>query len=648
MSQPPKPPAREERMRRIGGPLRWVVRAVSIALSVYILAYVSTLLDFAGVHLYGAHRALAFSGIIFLLFLLYPATPNGPWDRVPWYDFLLAAAGVVTSQYAFFSWEAWIYGVSVPTGKEEVLGIVLVVVVLEAARRVLGLTFALVGLAFALYPIAGPYLPGILVTNPYSLSQLTQFFYLSGGGSGVFGTPMEIFTTTVSMFLLFGAFLSVSGASEVFLHTALALAGRFRAGMAKVAVVASSLFATISGVGAANVLVTGSFTIPAMLRLGYRPAFAAAVESAASTGGIIMPPVMGAAAFLMADILAVSYWSICKAAFLPALLYYIAIYTSVDAEGAKRGLGSVEEAEIPKLAPTLARGWFLFGAIAVLLVLLGYWSYPVDQSAVVAIAVLCALAALRRDGLRFSGLVRALEDGGRLMAQIGAAGAVIGIIMSGFSLTGLGALLPTAMGSLAGNSLLALLVLAAAASVILGMGAPPLLVYVLLAATAAPALIKLGVAPLSAHLFIFYYGMLSMITPPVALCNLIAARVANANFWATSVEAVRLGIVAFVVPFFFVYQPALLLMGDAAQVALAVVTSVTGAFAISGGLAGFLFVRRLALWESVALCAAGLLLIFPGKVTDLIGAVLLAPTAALILVHLYRRRAEASVSGTGP
>lgn len=626
--------AGEQQTRMLSGPVSWIVSILAIFLSVYVVLYISTFFDRLGIRLYGAHRAFAFSAIILLLFIIYPARSNSPRERVPWYDLLLGLSCSGASLYAALSWENWIYGVSVPTVFEEILAVVLIIGILEGARRVLGLSFALVGLAFVIYPLVGPILPGLLRTNTYSLTQLTQFFYLSGGGSGVFGTPMEIFTTTVAIFLVFGAFLQATGASDIFMRLALAMAGRFRAGMGKVAVLSSALFAMISGVGVANVMITGAFTIPAMKRSGYRPIFAAAVEATASTGGILMPPVMGAAAFLMADILSVPYWHIVVAAFLPALLYYTSIFLMVDAEGGKRALQGIDPAEIPPAGPTLLRGWYLFASVAVLLLLIGYWAFPVDLAALIAIVVLAVGGLLARGEFRPRQIVRSLREAGLLMAQIGVAGGVVGIIMSGFSLTGLGALLPIAMSAIAGDNLIILLAIAALASVILGMGAPPLLVYVILAATVAPALIRLGIPSIAAHLFIFYYGMLSMVTPPVAISVLLAARVAQTDFWGSSFEAVRLALVAFVIPFFFVFQPALLFQGTAQAIVLAMITALVGVVGLSSGLSRYAFIRSLPVWECVLLVVGGLMLIFPGLLTDATGIVLLLTTGIRTVVAL--------------
>jgi TRAP transporter 4TM/12TM fusion protein len=454
---------------------------------------------------------------------------------------------------------------------------------------------------------------------------------------------MEIFTTTVAMFLVFGAFLQVTGAARVFLDFAIGVAGRFRAGMAKVAVISSALFGTISGVGVANVLVTGSFTIPAMKRMGYRPSLAGAVEAAASTGGILMPPVMGAAAFLMADILGVPYWDIAVAAFIPAVLYYLAIFVMVDFEGARENLQGVPREDIPPLGRTLRQGWYLILAIVVLLVMLGQFGIPVDQSALGAVIVLIVLATLRRGGLRLRGVLDALEQGGQLMAEIGVTGAVVGIILGGFALTGLGAILPQAMQSLAGDNLFMLLVMAAIAAIILGMGAPPLLVYVLLVSSVAPAIIKYGVSPLAAHMFVFYFGLMSMLTPPVALCAMIAARVAGASFWRTALESCRLAIVAYIVPFFFVYQPVLLFQGEASQLVHAIVTAIIGVVALSGALTRYFFIRPLPTWEAVLLGVGGLLLLYPEWISDVVGLLLLTPSTALTLVAVGRQRRARSV-----
>jgi TRAP-type uncharacterized transport system fused permease subunit len=299
-------------------------------------------------------------------------------------------------------------------------------------------------------------------------------------------------------------------------------------------------------------------------------------------------------------------------------------------------LKGVPREEIPPLGRTLLNGWYLIVSIAVLLIALGGYGVPVDQSALLSLVVLAVLAAARPRGLRLGGTLKALDDGGRLLAEIGVTGAVVGIITGGFAITGLGAVLPNALQALAGNSLLLLLILAAFAATILGMGAPPLLVYVLLAGTVAPALVKFGVEPLAAHLFIFYFGLMSMLTPPVALCSMIAARVAGAGFWSTSIEACRLAVVAYIVPFFFVYNPVLLMQGSAIDLVRASVSAILGVTALSGALTGYLFNRRLQIWEIPIVGIGGALLFYPENLTDLVGLALIAPSF-LYCLFLARR-----------
>ncbi len=632
----------DARTRQPKGALGVLVKCLTVGLALYILLYISTVFRFVDITLYGSHRALTYAVILFLLFIFYPISRSGPWNRVPWYDLLLGAIGAGCALYAFVSWNTWLEGVGIPARHEEVLGLVLVAITLEGSRRVLGLAFTIVALVFIAYPMFGHMLPGVLATKPMTVSTLVQNMYFAGTTHGMFGTPMEIFTTTVAVFLLFGTFLSATGAARIFLDAAMGVAGAYRAGMAKVAVIASALFGMISGVGVANVLVTGSFTIPAMKRMGYRPSLAGAVEASASTGGILMPPVMGAAAFLMSDVLGIPYWDIAVAAFLPGVLYFLAIFVIVDFEGAKHGFKGVPREEIPPLLRTLARGWFLIASIVVLLVALGWFGIPVDQSALIALVVLIMLAAARPGGLRLRGFVTALDDGGRLLAEIGVTGAVVGIITGGFAVTGLGSVLPNALQALAGDSLLLLLIVAAIAATVLGMGAPPLLVYVLLAGTVAPALVKVGVNPLAAHLFIFYFGLMSMLTPPVALCSMIAARVAGAGFWSTALEACRLAMVAYIVPFFFVYNPVLLMQGTPAELVRAIATSVLGVVALSGALTCYFFNRRLAWWEAIPVGVGGMLLFYPENFTDVVGFVMLVPTlvwTALVAMRGDKRTA---------
>jgi TRAP transporter 4TM/12TM fusion protein len=360
-----------------------------------------------------------------------------------------------------------------------------------------------------------------------------------------------------------------------------------------------------------------------MKGLGYRASFAGGVEAAASNGGQIMPPVMGAAAFLMAEILGVPYWSVAIAAFVPAVLYYVALYFMLDFEAAKTGLRGLDKKDIAPFFATLKEGWFFIVPIVVLLVMIGYFGYNVAKSGLYATLLLIAVSYFTKETrLGPAKIKTSLEQGALAFADLGAAAGVIGIIMSAVSLTGLGMTLSSGLIEASGGHLWLLLVLTAIASIIMGMGASTLLVYLVLAMFVAPAVVKMGVEPMAAHLFIFYFGCMSLVTPPVALAAYAAAVIAKADFWQTGWESSRLGIVGYIVPFVFVYQPALLLHGSTGEVILAATTAVIGTIALAGAMTGYFFgmISRL---QRAMLFAGAITLIYPGWKTDLIGLALI-------------------------
>jgi TRAP transporter 4TM/12TM fusion protein len=561
-----------------------------------------------------------------LVFLLVPGSKKSPRHRVPWYDVLLAIGGAGSAFYMFLNWEQVTRFYGQPTPTLLILGSISLLTTLEAARRTVGGAVAILGGFFIVYVLFGNYFPGFLYTRGYSFSRMIGHFYTSDGA--LFGLALEIFSVVVATYVIFGQFIQVSGAGDFFLKLGIALVGRFRGGPAKVAVLASSVFGTVSGSSVANVVVDGPITINMMKGLGYRPAFAAGVEAAASNGGQIMPPVMGAAAFLMAEILGVPYWSVAVAAFLPALLYYVALYFMLDFEAAKTGLRGLEKKDIPPAFDTLKEGWFFIIPVAILLILIGHLGYNVAKSGLYCTLVLIAASYFRRDTRLGLGKIKgALEQGALAFADLGAAAGVIGIIMSAVSLTGLGMTLSSGLIETAGGHLWLLLVLTALASIIMGMGASTLLVYLVLAMFVAPAVVKMGVDPMAAHLFIFYFGCMSLVTPPVALAAYAAAVIAKADFWQTGWESSRLGIVGYIVPFIFVYQPALLLKGAAGDVVLASITAITGTIALAGAMTGYFFASIL-WWQRLLLFLASITLIYPGWKTDLVGLMLVALTLA--------------------
>lgn len=614
------------RGRRFSGVMGKLASALALIMGGYILLYVSDVFYYLGFYLYGAHRALVYSLVLTLVFLLVPATKNAPRDRLPWYDALLAVGGALSSLYIFTNWEQVTRFYGQPTPLILILGGIMLLTTLEAARRTVGSAVALLGAFFIFYVLFGNHFPGFLFTRGYSYERMIGHFYTSDGA--LFGLAMEIFSVVVATYVIFGQFIQVSGAGDFFLKLGISLVGRYRGGPAKVAVFASSLFGTVSGSAVANVVVDGPITINMMKRLGYRSPFAGGVEAAASNGGQIMPPVMGAAAFLMAEILGIPYWSVAIAAVLPALLYYVALYFMLDFEAAKTGLRGLDKEEIPPFLATLKEGWFFLIPIAVLLFLIGQLGYNVAKSGLYATGILVAVSYFKKETrLTPSKIKGALQQGALAFADLGPAAGVIGIIMSAVSLTGLGMTLSGGLIDASGGHLWALLVLTAIASIIMGMGASTLLVYIVLAVFVAPAVIKMGVDPLGAHLFIFYFGVMSLVTPPVALAAYAAAVIANADFWKTGWEASRLSIVGYIVPFIFVYQPALLMHGSLGEILLAAGSALIGTIALAAAMSGYLF-NPVSWWQRFLLGAGSVTLIYPGWKTDLIGLALLAVAAA--------------------
>jgi len=629
------------RSRRFSGFLEKFVSALATLLGLYILLYVGDVFDWLRWNLYGAHRALVYTATLVLVFLLVPGGKKSPRDRVPWYDILLAVGGATSSFYMFLNWEQVTRFYGQPTPMILVLGVTSLLTTLEAARRTVGAAVAVLGGFFIIYVLYGNYFPGFLFTRGYSLARMIGHFYTSDGA--LFGLALEIFSVIVATYVIFGQFIQVSGAGDFFLKLGISLVGRYRGGPAKVAVVASSVFGTVSGSSVANVVVDGPITINMMKGLGYRAAFAGGVEAAASNGGQIMPPVMGAAAFLMAEILGVPYWSVAVAALLPALLYYVALYFMLDFEAAKTGLRGLDKKDIPPFFRTLKEGWFFIVPVVVLMLLIGYFGYNVAKSGLYATLVLIAVSYCRKETrLGPAKIKTSLEQGALAFADLGAAAGVIGILMSAVSLTGLGMTLSSGLIEASGGHLWLLLILTAIASIIMGMGASTLLVYIVLAMFVAPAVVKMGVDPMAAHLFIFYFGCMSLVTPPVALAAYAAAVIAKADFWETGWESSRLGIVGYIVPFIFVYQPALLMHGSTGEVLLAATSAVLGTVALAGAMSGYFF-GNVIWWQRVLLGVGSITLIYPGWQTDLLGIVLVAiATAASKLANPVASGVQAS------
>ena len=565
----------------------------------------------------GSHLAFA----LVLAFLVMPGL-KGHDDRLGITGSLLVLAAAACALYPSVSLDYIqnrIYYVDDPRLADYIFGGGLILLVMEATRRFTGWALPITAAVFLLYGVTlGGQSVGIMLDQLYLTTE------------GIFGIPLYVSATYVMLFILFGAFVERSGAGQLFMDFALALAGHTSGGPAKVAVITSSLFGTVSGSAVANVMTTGTFTIPLMKRTGYRPAFAGAVEAVASTGGQLMPPIMGAAAFVMAEFLGVSYLKVAALALLPALLYYVAVFMAVHFEAKRIGLKGLPRADLPRLKEVmLERGHLFLPLVVIVAVLLAGRSAAF--AALVGIGSVIPTTWLRastRGVFTWRVIVEALESGARNTLVVALACGCAGIVIGTITLTGLGLSFTGIVLALSQNSLILALVLTMLAGILLGMGLPTTPAYIVQVALLVPALVKLGVAVEAAHLFVLYFAVLSAITPPVAMAVYAANGISGATLMDSSWAAVKLGLTGYIIPFMFVFAPALLLIGDLSTVLLAAATATVGVMCLAGGLHQHFFLGPARWWERVMLVAAALVLIKPGWATDLIGLVLIALTLA--------------------
>jgi len=601
--------------------LRRLVLGIAVAMSLYHM-YV------AG---FGPPEAMIFRGthLLFaltLVFLLYPFRGGGRWRAL---DLLLLAGGWGAVLQIFLHYEAFtnrIIYIDDLTAWDMFFAVVAVLVVLEGTRRVIGWALPLTAICFLAYTLG--------FTN-VSMSNVGEQIYLST--EGIFGSTLGVSASYVMLFVLFGAFMEKGGTGQLFMDFAMSITGRYAGGPGKVAVVSSSLFGTVSGSAVANVMVDGPITIPLMKRTGFRPPFAAAVEAVASTGGQLMPPIMGAAAFVMAEFLAVPYVQVALWAAIPALLYYLAVFFAVHFEAKRYKLAGVPKSELPRFVQVMAARGHLFVPIMVVLVglILGYSAPLCALAGALSCLPLALLRATTRAGIGWHSLIDALEEGARNTLAVAMACACAGIVIGCVTITGLGIVFTQMVVALSQDSLILALVLTAMAGIILGMGMPTTPAYIMMVALLVPAVMKLGAVTPAAHMFAFYFAILSAITPPVALAVFAAAGLAKANMWATGFAAMRAAAPAYIVPFMFVYEPALLMIGEWPTILSSVLSASIGVICLSGSLFGWLVGFALA-WHRVLLFASAMFLIKPGLYTDAAGLGLLAVVVAAQL--LARRR----------
>ena len=634
---------KESSYRTFAGWLELLVKVICIAFSAFHL-YTAAM----GAYPPQIQRAAHLGFVLVLIYLLYPARATASKHKLAWYDALLALAGGTVCAYIIWNYDVIVLDAGPPTEMDFWFGCAAILLVLEATRRIVGLPITLVAVVFLLYAKFGNLIPGMLGHRGFSIERIVGHMYLTT--EGLFGMPLGVSASFVFLFILFGAFLHSTGLGKFFIDLALAAAGRYVGGPAKVAVLASGFFGTISGSSVANTVSTGTFTIPLMKSVGYRGAFAGAVEAASSTGGQIMPPIMGAAAFIMAQFLGMGYAEIAKAALIPALLYYLAVGFMVHMEAKRLGLVGIPRERLPRTWLVLRQGGYLLIPILVLIWLLmqGYTPLKSAYYCIITTVLISLLANnikavagasasnisetrafIECNKLAFKDILLAMENGGRLALGVAAACACTGFVIGVVSLTGLGLKLANAILTLSAGNLALTLVLTMLASIVLGMGLPTTAKYIVLATIAAPAITQLGVPVLAAHLFILYFGILADLTPPVALAAYAAAGIARSEPNATGFMAVKLAFAGFLIPYIFCYNPGLLMIGASnMEVLFIVLTAGVGIASLSFASVGY-WLRDLFIWERLLLVAAAITLITPGLITDIVGISLMTVTFAL-------------------
>lgn len=578
------------------------------------ISYATDMFGRVGLVVYGEQFVAGMlAASMLLLFLTIPARGGTRVGAPPWYDIVLGIAGAIAAGYMSLRFVELGTMMFFAPIDGLIASVVTIALAMEGVRRTTGWALVIIVGAFLIYALLGHHLSGALAARPSQPAQLA--FYLGFDSNAILGAPIMVASTIVIAFVLFGALLTATGGSNFFTDLALAMMGRYRGGSAKIAVVGSALFGSISGSAVANVVATGVVTIPMMKRGGYPPHQAGAIEAVASTGGSLMPPVMGAAAFVMAEFLQVSYAQVMLAAAIPAILYYCVLFIVADLEAAKMGITRVEEHLIPRARDVLRDGWFFPIPFAVLIYCLFGLNLRAEEAALWASLSLAVLAlAFGYKGQRPSlyMLFDAVRQTGTNVLDIimicCGAGVVIGVL----AITGLGFGLTLTLVSLAGKNLFVLLLLCAAVSIVLGMGMPTIGVYVLLAALVAPAMVEAGVTPMAAHLFVLYFGMMSFITPPVAVAAFAAASIAKGDPFRTGFTSMRFGWMAYIVPFLFAFSPTLIMEGEPTRIAFDFLTALASIWLISAGVVGY-GLRVLNFGERAIYSLAGAMLLIPAS-----------------------------------
>ncbi len=562
------------------------------------------------------YRNIHWMLIAVLVFMCFPFSKKSPRDRPQLIDIASVLASLVVGLYLIINIEDIAGRAGAPTTADWILGMLLALLVLDAARRTVGWPIVIIATLFLVFSYYGPWMPGFLRHPGQGVERLFSFLYLTD--AGIFGIPLGVSSRFILLFIIFGSYLEKAGAGLFFKDLSVALTGRYVGGPGKASILFSGFIGSITGSSTANVVTTGTFTIPLMKKLGYKPAFAGGIEADASTGGQILPPVMGAAAFVMAEYLGVAYVTVMVAAIIPAAFYFITTYYMVHFKALKEGLKPIPKEEVPNLRQVLKSGFYYFAPL-VLLVLLLVQGYTPMRSVLFAIGITIVISWFKRE--TFMGpyeIVVATAEGVKKALEVIAACAAAGIIIGVVTLTGLGVSFSTLVEHLAGESLFAGLIYTLIASIILGIGVPTTAKYIILATLVAPALHNLGAPLLAAHLFILYFGTDADITPPVGLAAYAAAGISGAHPIATSIEAFKMGITAFIVPFMFIYGEALLMQGPVQWIIVAILTGILACVGLGAAVQGY-FVRVMPWWHRVILFVGAVMLMEASLTWDLVG-----------------------------
>ncbi len=606
------------RFRRHGGVLGVVERILLISIPIIGAIFILYIPQRLGIRVWVEQYLAIFLGLTLVtVFLTTPATKKEPCNKLPWYDIALCIISVALSLYVLVNWPDIVDTGGIITWPRVALGIAAIVTLLEATRRLFGWTLVVLAIVFICYALFTQFFPGPLFGKSIPWQRLAVSLYLDK--SALFGITLKVAATIVLAFVLFGQLLFATGGGKFLIDLSMTAFGRMKGGAAKVPVVASGAFGSLSGVAVANVYVTGQLTIPLMKKHKVESHVAAAIEAVASTGGLILPPVMGVVAFIMATFLNVTYARVCIAAIIPAILYYLALYIQVDRYAAKKGYGRLPLEEIPSLVKVVREGWHFILPIAVLIYTLFVMGLEAEACGLYAAGAVLLVSLFRKaNRLSPRKFADALESSGQGILEISVVCAIAGFIIGVIMFTGLGFSLTQVLTALCGGHLFLLLAAAAIMCILLGMGMPIVTVYIIVAIIVAPVLTGMGVPPMAAHMFVFYWGMLSFLTPPVMLSVYAASTLAHSNSWKTAWVSMRLGIAAYLVPFAFIYNTALLAEGSPAQIATSAMAAILGVGMVAMGLEGYIL-KNLGWIQRALLIIGGVALLAPSEIARFAG-----------------------------